>query len=508
MSKYLKVLFVAMFATFLFSSSASAATVSGCTALSAAGNCPLASIISGNSTIATELVGSTTSYTATAGLFVAFNASNAFAVNDLLTFTVAGATVTDTSIGLCGNGSTSAPGYAKVGTLISATDATNGVSTMTFRFDNATGYLGSLGVYLWPSANASTANCAATPIIGGHALTLKFPASTSSGATVTVAASATTGGGTAITGATVSAATQFTVTNQFSQTITADTAAIDFATGRVKIIPNTSTTAGTLDQTTANAWATNNATMTIGYTQTTSDKLDITLAGSMTGISRICWNDATCASTSTTKFTISTTANTATYSVSYATAVGDFDSKITFVVDGTTVLSPRTFTVTTVNNAGSGSVLDRTLLSAKDFYSLTLASYQAIIPYISANSTYKTICFINNGYTLAAPAVVDILTTESASSLTSLTNLTVGTVAVNGTTRVDFDANITPYTYASGVETAGTAVALGFNAGDRYSAKLTVNAAAANVTVNCIQLDPAGSKRAVPVLSSANGWAQ
>lgn len=516
MSKYLKVLFVALFTMFLVSSSASAATLAGCNALlNAAGNCAaLANITTANASIATELVGQS-SYTpdATGSLFIAYNASNAFAINDLLTFTTNNAPVTNTAIVLCGNSTTAATSYGKVGTLISSTDSGNGVSTMTFRFDNATSYASATpsANLLWVSANSTAASCGAGSnqgaIAGGHALTVKLPVM-SAGATATVAVSSTTGGGTSITGATVSATTYYSVVNQLSQVIATDTAAIDFVTGRVKLIPNNTTTAVLLDQTTANAWTTTNAAPTIAYAATTSDKLDITLSGSMTGISRICWDDANCTASSTTKFTISTTANTATYSAAYATAYTDYDKKITFVVDGTTLLSPRTFTVGTVNNLNNTSYLDRALVPATTtFYTLTLASYQAIIPYISADSTYKTICFINNGYNLVAPTVVDILSTESGATL--LTNQSVGSIGVGRTTRVDFASNITPYTWTSGAETAGTAIPLtGLNASDRYSALITVNAAAANVSMNCIQLDPAGSKRAVPVLSSNNGWAQ
>ncbi len=131
--------------------------------------------------------------------------------------------------------------------------------------------------------------------------------------------------------------------------------------------------------------------------------------------------------------------------------------------------------------------------------------YQGIIPYLSAQSNYLTVCFINNKGNVSGPVTADILTSESGATLTSLTGLSVGTLAAYGTLRVDFASAITPYTYSGGTESAGTEISLtGLQSNDRYTAMINVGASPTQITVNCIQLDPAGSKRAVPVLTQTS----
>ena len=138
--------------------------------------------------------------------------------------------------------------------------------------------------------------------------------------------------------------------------------------------------------------------------------------------------------------------------------------------------------------------------------------YQGIIPYASASSTYLTICMINNKSGTSAPITADILSSESGAALTSLNGLSLGTLAAQGTMRVDFASSITPYTYSGGAESAGTPISLtGLESNDRYSAMINVGGSPTQIYVNCIQVDPAGSKRAVPVLTQANSafpWQQ
>lgn len=150
-----------------------------------------------------------------------------------------------------------------------------------------------------------------------------------------------------------------------------------------------------------------------------------------------------------------------------------------------------------VGSGGSGGVSP-----AADSHTTVMTwmpnSYQGIVPYVSADSTYGTICFINNKSTVAATATADIISSESG---TLLTSKTIGSVGAGKTVRVDFDGNITTYSYSGSTETAGTPVALtGLQANDRYAAQINVGSSPANISVNCIQKDPAGSKRAVPVL--------
>lgn len=176
-------------------------------------------------------------------------------------------------------------------------------------------------------------------------------------------------------------------------------------------------------------------------------------------------------------------------------------------VTGNAVLQTRTIKGSwdiTVGSGGNDPAAD----SFTQLMSWTPNGYQGIIPYISASSTYGTICFINNKSLISAGVTIDILTTESGATLTSLQALSVGSVGSGKTIRVDLSSAITPYSYSGTTETAGTATTLtGLQSNDRYSAQINVGAAPAQVTVNCLQLDPAGSKRAVPVLTQADGAA-
>jgi len=138
--------------------------------------------------------------------------------------------------------------------------------------------------------------------------------------------------------------------------------------------------------------------------------------------------------------------------------------------------------------------------------------YQAAIPYINGSSTFATICFLNNMSSASGTVTTSIVSAESGASLAGLTGLAVGSLAAGQTMRMDFTqspagtgaVSIIPYSYSGGVESAGTAIPLtGIQTNDRYSAIISIGASPTQITVNCIQLDPAGSKRAVPVLTQS-----
>ena len=132
--------------------------------------------------------------------------------------------------------------------------------------------------------------------------------------------------------------------------------------------------------------------------------------------------------------------------------------------------------------------------------------YQGLIPYISAQSIYNTICFINNKGSASGTVTADILSSESGATLSALSGLSLGTLAGLSTVRVDFASSITPYTYSGGVETASTTptALTGLQANDRYTAMINVGVDPSQITINCLQMDPAGSKRAVPVLTKGS----
>lgn len=169
---------------------------------------------------------------------------------------------------------------------------------------------------------------------------------------------------------------------------------------------------------------------------------------------------------------------------------------------GNTTINPRTITgALNVSFSGTGAQ-SPAVTSYNSLMIWTSNGYQGVVPYISADSTYKTICLINNTGTSSAAITVDVQSSESSATLTSLQAVSLGTVSAASTKRVDFANTVTPYSYASSTETAGTATTLtGLQSNDRYSARINVAAPPASVTVNCMQVDPAGSKRALPVLT-------
>lgn len=179
---------------------------------------------------------------------------------------------------------------------------------------------------------------------------------------------------------------------------------------------------------------------------------------------------------------------------------------------GNVATNPRTITgATNVSYSGTGAQ-STGLSSYSTLMSWMSNGYQGIVPYISGDSLYSTICMIDNKSSASAPVTIDILTTESGATLTSLSGLSVGSVGAGKTIRVDIDSSLHPYTYSGGTETAGTTTALtGVQSNDRLAAQINVGASPTSVVVNCIQKDPAGSKRAVPVLTqtgSTTVWQQ
>jgi len=142
----------------------------------------------------------------------------------------------------------------------------------------------------------------------------------------------------------------------------------------------------------------------------------------------------------------------------------------------------------------------------------TVNAFQAIIPYVSTTSLYKTICMIDNVDSAAAASVfADIV---SSTTGTTVAALSVGSVPAKTIMRVDFDTDVTPYTTGAS-ETPLAGLPTGLTDPQRYAVKLTATSNPDNIHVNCIQLDPAGSKRAVPVLKQftvtadgGSGWMQ
>ncbi|MFZ4439372.1 MAG: hypothetical protein ACOYOS_13155 [Syntrophales bacterium] len=184
-------------------------------------------------------------------------------------------------------------------------------------------------------------------------------------------------------------------------------------------------------------------------------------------------------------------------------------NNVVFTVDGSTALSARTFTLSfvltktnqTTLYGTAGNITPNVASASATTHVWLINGYQAVMPYGIANATYQTSCYINNPSINAALAYVDIVSTQSGASLTALTNLSLGSIPAYSTRRVTLDTSVTPY-LASGLP--GTAIALGLPDWDKYSAKFTIQGPNSSVTMNCVQVDSATTKRVVPVLTATS----
>lgn len=181
-------------------------------------------------------------------------------------------------------------------------------------------------------------------------------------------------------------------------------------------------------------------------------------------------------------------------------------------VTGNVALNQRAIKATpdlVVTGTGARDIVVGSLATIQTW---TVNAFQAIVPYVSTTSLYKTICMIDNVDTAAAAAVfADIV---SSTTGTTVAALSIGSVPAKTVMRVDFDVNVTPYTTGAS-ETPEAAIPTGLTDPQRYVVKLTATSNPDNIHVNCIQLDPGGSKRAVPVLKQftvtgdgGSGWMQ
>jgi hypothetical protein len=159
-------------------------------------------------------------------------------------------------------------------------------------------------------------------------------------------------------------------------------------------------------------------------------------------------------------------------------------------VDGINLLTTQVWPLTATVNFTNANITDPTATDLS-FVTWTINGYQAVIPYITTNPLYPTICVANNTSTAAADVMVDILSSETG---TIGTNLDVGEIAGLSTVRLDFAGQ----TVSNAV--AGSA-AIPLGVAERYSVRLTITADQNQVYVNCLQAEPTGFKRMVPVLT-------
>lgn len=182
---------------------------------------------------------------------------------------------------------------------------------------------------------------------------------------------------------------------------------------------------------------------------------------------------------------------------------GSVNSTFYLTVNTTDVISTRNFKAGVTSVPASSTYPTITYLSDAAAGSWTINGYQAVIPYISANTNYTTTCMISNANTSSADIFFDVLSAESGASLTGLSNLDVGSIAAGAEKRIDLGSSATPYLANNVVDTGNVQVLTGLSASDRYAGKLTITGTPANISVNCLMADPSGSKRLVPVFPSA-----
>jgi len=414
-------------------------------------------------TISTEVIGASgltiASGSATSGT-VYYKATNAFVANDVITFTFANVALTGATFNLC-----IASSITAMGDYIGAIDAVSGVSSLLFRISAA-------GVPASTQMGIVQGACSNEVLYTTPALTLnmKFPvlANTQS---ATVSAGAVFGTGTAIPGATAAAVNLYTVANQFTATAAGLLSYnIDFDSDMKKFLVGS--VAGVLG--TGNVLALAAATNDMPYTLLVSDKVGLTLSGSMDGVSRICFDDAACLAASTKKFTINTSTNTATYDVTTVTPsiTTDVNKVITFVTDGTTPLSERTYTLAVLEKLAGATTLNRTLQTADPYFRLALDAWQAKVPFVKTDSSTGAEVYVK-------------LTSSYISTGTSANKVKAIAFCADKTTSVVDVTTITPgvSSLITGAELAtafGTCVTNQMKS-DGYPVILTVNAPLANV---------------------------
>jgi hypothetical protein len=182
----------------------------------------------------------------------------------------------------------------------------------------------------------------------------------------------------------------------------------------------------------------------------------------------------------------------ATFAASNLVAQGATWSDDVYVgVDGTNLLTTQTWPVTAELNFTNALVTDLSGTSTT-FLIWTINGYQAIIPYATTNPAYATYCISNNTAVADADVVIDVISSNTASVMNSIG---MGSIAGQSTGLLVFSSQA----ISNGATSYDASALLGTD--ERYSARVTITADQNAVFLNCIQADPGGPKRVVPVLT-------
>lgn len=453
------------------------------------------------SKIATELM-PTAGFTKDAGLEIFYNAPIIFQANDLLTMTLSNMATTSTALKLCGpNGAAAAP--MQVADYVGAVDATNGVSTLIFRMRDLTSAPTppALTDELWvvDAANCAVYGAWAEATGAANALKVKFP-QLAAGATTSISTSATTGFGLALPAATASA-TFWTAQKEFTAAVPGGVKSdlITFTSQTKKIlvggVEQTFDSGNVITLTDTLTPATQDLIATIvpadGYVYTISN-------ATLSGVKAICFDDAAGVSAAgcsaaAKAFTLNAAAGTATFTITgaanNAALVAAVTGKpISFVFDGTTSLTVRTYKVSSNMNFASALEQSGPVLAPTSYFDLFLSATQFVIPLVKTSAGTDT-----------------FIKVQTKNTDTGANGISVDFVAANGTVHT---FTPTPATVTAGVpltikgsDIAAYAAANGFpvDGTNGFFATVTINAPAADVVGYANYSDSTGAFRRIPV---------
>lgn len=200
--------------------------------------------------------------------------------------------------------------------------------------------------------------------------------------------------------------------------------------------------------------------------------------------------------------------NTAT-AVTYADTTG-VTHVITFTVPGDTAITAKTFTASAELDFATATYADDTiantsalLVDITDAGKWTVNGFTGILPYLYTGTTpdMTTYCLINNAGSQEATVFVTPNSTAGTPALSSVTSQEIGTIAATKSRLLIF-ATDNIYFNDAVTSTHQLAPLAGASA-IRYSAEILVTGNPKDITINCLQNDPQGSKRILPVLVNA-----
>ena len=421
-------------------------------------------------------------------LKVSYTSTNNFNPNDVLTFNFTNVSLNESSFKLC-DATTVGTGVANtVADYLGSIDTTGfSVTQLVFRF--STTVTGNDVLYV--AGTCETTINALAYATASSALDIRLPQLALAGSATVATPAATFNGGT-ITAAIASARNLYTVTQQFTMPTTGFTAAsgtIDFAGGLKTVGSATKVATGG----TALTLLDSGVALPLGVQGanfSTNDAVVFSLSGTasaLNGVAKVCYELGTLGTCGTVNaFVLNSGANLGTYSASLngLTAAGGTNKNITFVFDGATSLTARTWTLGGSLATGTNVKNGHALFSGLTIGSLTLNSTQYYIPLIK--TTGPTANFV---YTPAAAAAADTYIKLSSKNSANGTNGVTVSVLCNNYSGQNSPmsaamsyGSITPGTalVISGTQLAASALALTpscvVDGVGGYSAIVTVNA--------------------------------